>query len=98
MKNEELIAVTQLCTHYQIEFSFVNSLAELGLIETILVEQTPYLSHNQIRDLEKLIRLHEELEINLEGIDVIYHLLKKVDQQQVELNALRNRLRLYEDE
>ena len=45
-----------------------------------------------------MIRIHHELNINIEGIDVVFNLLHKVDDLQSEIDAVRNRLRLYENE
>ena len=97
MKNDDLLPVELLCTHYNIEVSFITSLTEFGLIEITKVEETNYLYKTQIKDLEKLIRLRYELDINLEGIDAISHLLRRVDNLHEELTALKNRLRLYEN-
>lgn len=98
MENEILIPAEQICIHYHIEFSFINALAEYGLLETTTKEETVYLYNSQIKHLEKMIRLHHELEINLEGIDAIQHLLIKVDHLQEELNTVKNRLKLFENE
>mgnify|MGYP000430098390 CR=1 FL=1 len=46
----------------------------------------------------KIIRLHNELNVNLEGIDVVFNLLEKEKQLRDELTALKNRIRLYENE
>jgi len=97
MENDDLLPVELLCTQYNIEVSFITSLTEFGLIEITTVEETSYLYKTQIKDLEKLIRLHYELDINMEGIDAISHLLKRVDNLHEELTALKNRLRLYEN-
>ncbi|MFT7364613.1 MAG: hypothetical protein ACI9UV_002823, partial [Algoriphagus sp.] len=43
-------------------------------------------------DLEKVLRLHKELDVNLEGIDVILNLLGKVESLQMELNLAKQRL------
>jgi len=40
--------------------------------------------------------LHVDLDINIEGLDAISHLLQKVNALQNELVALRNRLQIYE--
>lgn len=97
MENDDLLPVELLCTQYNIEVSFITTLTEFGLIEITTVEETSYLYKTQIKDLEKLIRLHYELDINMEGIDAISHLLKRVDNLHEELTALKNRLRLYEN-
>jgi hypothetical protein len=92
------IPVAVLCSHYNIEVSFITSLSEYGLLEIVTVEETPYIEEERIRDLEKLIQLHYDLDINLEGIDAIKHLLNRVENLQGELAALKNKLRLYENE
>ena len=43
------------------------------------------------------MRLHFDLDINLEGVDAIYNLLKQVESLKEEITALHNRLRFYED-
>jgi MerR HTH family regulatory protein len=40
--------------------------------------------------------LHYELDINLEGIDAIATLLKKIDALEQELIATKNKLRVFE--
>jgi plastocyanin domain-containing protein len=97
MANENLIPVEEFCTIHKIEFSFIHSLNEFGLIEIITVEETSYIQQEQISSLEKLMRPHYDLEINLEGIDAIAHLLKRVENMNEEMIALKNKLRLYEE-
>ncbi|MBK8566341.1 MAG: chaperone modulator CbpM [Saprospiraceae bacterium] len=98
MSTENYVPVQQLCLHYNIEMSFINSLHEYGLIEINTIEASHFLHHDKISDLEKMIRLYHELDINLAGIDSVLHLLEKIDGLQTELSALRNRLRVYEGE
>jgi len=62
------------------------------------VKKTRCLYEEEIQTIEKMIRLHYDLEINLEGIEAISHLLKRVDGLQEELTSLKNRLSLYEDQ
>ncbi len=97
MENKNLVTVEQFCTSYNIEVAFINSLTESGLVEIMTVETTPCINMEQIRELERLIHLHE-LDINMEGIEAIHHLLQRVDRLQAELTTLRNRLRFYEPE
>jgi hypothetical protein len=44
-----------------------------------------------------MMRLHYDLEINLEGIDAIYNLLKQVEDLQNQVVTLRNKLNIYEN-
>ena len=96
MNTENLIPLTQLCLHYQVELSFFSSLNEIGLIEIEILEQSEYLHQDKINDFEKMIRLYHELNVNPEGIDVVFNLLQKVEALQHELISVTNRLRLYE--
>jgi len=96
MKTENLILVRQFCISHEIEVSFVESLHEYGLVEIMVIEKEPYIDSQQLTSLEKLIRLHYELQVNMEGLDVISALLKKIDHLQQERRELKNRLDLYE--
>lgn len=98
MTAKDLILVNQLCKNYQVEVSFFNELHEIGLIEIITVEKMLYVPEHRISDVEKIIRLHNELHINIEGIDAIFHLLNQVESLQNELTEVKNKLRLYDFE
>ena len=98
MKEQDLIPTQTICSHYNIEISFVDTLQNMGLIQIEVVEKNQYIHQDQISDLEKIIRLHNELEVNLEGIDVVFNLLQKEKELRSELNTLKNKLRLYEQE
>jgi len=94
----ELIIVSEYCQNSRIEPSFLLSLEEGGLIDIYMMEGEKYLYISQLPDLEQYTRLYYDLSINIEGIDAIRHLLKKIDTLQQEMDYLKNRLRLYEEE
>ncbi len=98
MNEKRLVSIQTLCSHYNIEISFVDALNQMGLIHIEIIEQNHYVHQDQISDLEKIIRLHNELNMNLEGIDVVFNLLEKERKLRNELNVLRNRLKLYEND
>ena len=95
---EHFISVQTLCSHYEIELSFVDSLRQMGLVRIEVIEESPCIHRDHLGDLEKIIRLHQDLNVNLEGIDVVFNLLEKERTLREELNALRNKLRFYERE
>ncbi|MEJ7691679.1 chaperone modulator CbpM [Daejeonella sp.] len=97
MVRKKLISTDEFCVHHNIEFSFIRNLCEFGLLETIKVEKTEFINEDQLEKLERMLRLHRELEINVEGIDTIDHLLDRMHDLQNEVTQLKNRLRLYED-
>lgn len=98
MVRKNLISTDEFCIHHDIEFSFIRNLQELGLIETVTIEKVQYIPEDQLEKLERMLRLHKDLDINTEGIDTIGHLVDKVQNLQKEVIYLKNRLRLYEDE
>ena len=96
MKIENLIAIPALCSYYKVELSFFDNLNEMGLLEIKTIEEMQYIHPDAIFEIEKMIRIHQELDVNTAGIDVVFNLLQKIDALQNELISTQNRLRLYE--
>jgi hypothetical protein len=96
MEESFLIPTSEFCQHYQVESSFISSLEEYGLIELRIIEEKKFIPAERLSELEKFIHLHYDLNINLEGIDALSHLLERFTSLQNEMAALRNRLRIYE--
>ena len=95
---EHLISTDEFCTHYKVEYSFIDSLQQHGLIEVTTIDDNSFIDHDHLKNVEKLVRLHYDLDINLEGIEAITYLLNRVKEMQDEIIALKNRLSIYEDE
>ncbi len=96
MQTENLIAVNEFCVSHNIEISFISSLQQTGLIKIRTMNETEFIDTDQLQQLEKFTRFYYDLDINLEGIETISHLLQKINDMQDEIIALRNRLRFYE--
>ena len=96
MKTKKLIAVDEFCESNDIEISFVNSLEENGLIEITKIEETSFFNFEQLQELDRYIRFYYELNINLEGIDAIKHLFRRVNEMCDKIASLQNRICLYE--
>ena len=96
MKTAELIAANDFCVYHNIEYTFITSLHEAGLVEVTVINEVIFIPQTELQKLEKLISLHE-LDINLAGIEAISHLLKRVEKLQEDMRYLKNRLSLYED-
>ena len=96
METQDLIIIDVFCQEYQIEINLINDLESFGLIETIVHNENKYLDKNQLVHVEKIIRLHNDLNINKEGIEIILDLLEKEKQLLSEIKYLKNRLDLYE--
>ena len=95
---QDLISQEECCVQYNIESSFIQALGEYGLLEITTVAETTYVHAEQLHELEKFIRLHYDLNINMEGIDAIAHLLSKVQNLQQKNDYLRRRLLILGDD
>ena len=95
---EHLISTDEFCSHYKVEYAFIDSLQQHGLIEVTKIDEHLFIDHDHLKNVEKLVRLHYDLDINLEGIEAITYLLNKVKQMQDEIVALKNRLSIYEED
>lgn len=96
MQNGDLVAVEEFCACHDIEISFISSLQQNGLIEITTIEQTRFIQIDQLPEVEKFVRLHYELDINIEGIETISNMLNRMRCMQEEITILRNQLRIYE--
>jgi len=86
------ISVTECCIHYSIEASFVWNLDEHGLIELERSGQDAFIAYEQLPELEKYMHLHYDLDINMEGLEAIKHLLGRMEQLQQQVKRLENEL------
>jgi len=96
MSTAEMIAATEFCTHYQIELSFIQSLHQSGLLQAESSETNLFIPLDQVPSIEKMIRLRYEMDINIEGIETITHLLQQVADLQQQVMQLKNKLGFYE--
>jgi hypothetical protein len=97
MTTATLIPTRDFCTWHQVEYTFISSLREAGLVEITIVDQAEYIPATQLQKLEKMVRMHHELEINIAGIEAITHLLDRLETIQDEMRIVKNRLRRYEE-
>ena len=88
MENE-LIPIELFCTHYRIEQTFVETMRERGLIEVRVVKESLFIPREELDRLERLRRLHFELEIHVDNLDLIVDLLTKLEALQEENRKLR---------
>ncbi len=96
MQTQYLISADEFCMYHKVEHSFLNSLQQFGLIEVKIIEENRFIEPEKLSDLEKFVRLHYDMDINLEGIEAITYLLDKIKTLKDEVNVLKNKLSLYE--
>ncbi|MGV3762059.1 chaperone modulator CbpM [Parapedobacter sp.] len=89
MGKTKKISVEECCTYYSIEASFIFELDERGLIELSRSGKSQFITDDQLPNLEKYMRLHYELEINMAGMEAIRHLLERMKNLQQEVKRLQ---------
>ncbi|MFT3884906.1 MAG: chaperone modulator CbpM [Flavobacteriales bacterium] len=97
MDNEELIPIELFCSSYSVDLSFVHTLHDAGLVQVITQRTRQFIPGTELAGLERMLRLHEDLGINIEGLGAVHDLLLRMETMQEEMRALRNRLRRYEE-
>ncbi|MCX3263931.1 chaperone modulator CbpM [Pedobacter agri] len=90
-----LISVEDVCIHHQVKINFIQSLEEFGLIHTTIIKKTVWLDSDELSKLERYLRLSNDLEINLEGLHAVAHLLSQLSKMQEEIISLKNELNYY---
>ncbi len=93
---EEFILLSDFCTSHGISHTFIYELNDNGLIKIIQRREHHYLPVEELPKAEKMLRLHTDLQINMEGVAVIAQLLDRMDEMQAKMDRLQNRLNLYE--
>jgi len=92
MTAKNLVPADDICIHHDVEYTFINSLGDAGLVQLKIVNRKTYIPEDELQKLERMIRMHHELEINLAGIEAITYLLDRVEHMQEEMRVLRNRV------
>jgi chaperone modulatory protein CbpM len=96
MESEDMVLASEFCIHHNVELSLIYSLHKSGLVEIIKIEENTFLPVGELPHLEKLVRLYYEMDINLEGIETITHLLKRINELQQHIILLTNKLNEYD--
>jgi hypothetical protein len=96
MENENLISLTEFCRYHRVDAGFIQLLEDNGLIETTMVQQTVYVHSENLGQLEKFVRLNKELNIPADNLDIVSHLLSRMENLQHEIKLLQNRINFYE--
>lgn len=96
MDQENYIQIEVYCKQTQTPLEFIDDLLEFEMIEVQEIDNKNYVLPHHILEIERIYRLRNDLGINMEGIETINHMLKKVNRLEQELKMLRDRLTIYE--
>ena len=88
----ERISREELVKIYNIEITFFDELVDYGLINVETENNVHYLIYEDLYVFEKFANWYYDLEINLPGLEVINHMLKKMDDLNQKNRELMNKL------
>ena len=94
----ERISREELVKIYNIELTFFDSLEESGLVKTETENDVKYLLYEELPAFERFTNWHYDLEVNLPGLEVINHLLSKLEELRRENRRLSYLSSLYSEE
>jgi hypothetical protein len=96
MKDKVLVSVNEIMIHHQLDEAFINKVENYQLVSFVIKNSQKFIIADEMPRMEKIIRLHYDLDINMEGIEVIKNMLDRMEALQDEVRKLQNRLNIYE--
>lgn len=93
--SKEKITYRECVQIYQVEEVFLDALHSSGLIEVVIEEEDRYIEYDYLQEIEQYVRWYYELEINIEGIEALHHMLQQVRDLQSDVERLRSELKFY---
>lgn len=97
MEEKTLFLVSEVCKYHQTTISFIHQLRDNELIEITTIKEEEFLDENALTQTEQFIRLHHDLSLNMDALEVVSHLLEKIKTMQNEMQELRNQLKASEE-
>ena len=61
----------------------------------MIEEEDRYIEYDYLQEIEQYVRWYYELEINIEGIEALHHMLQQVRDLQSDVERLRSELKFY---
>jgi hypothetical protein len=92
MKKENFISIKTFCENHGVGESFIYSMYEFEILQVQQEKEAGMLHLDDLPLLEKMVRLHHDLDINPEGIQAVHHLLGQVESLQQEVASLKKKL------
>jgi|TARA_R110000868_G_scaffold54610_1_gene170553 chaperone modulatory protein CbpM len=93
----QLIQLNDFCSGHEIEVSFVTELHNYDIIEIKIIDNNQFITIEELPKVEKMIRLHQDLQINIEGLEAINQLLQRNIALQNEIRLLRQKINRLDD-
>jgi hypothetical protein len=97
MITSKYVLLEDFCRYHAVEVQFIEELGQHRLIQIREDKSRAYLFMEELPRIEKIIRLRDDLELNLPGIEVTLNLLAEIDRHKARILELENRLRRFNE-
>lgn len=94
--DQTYITISEYCSYNQVEPDFIMALVEGGILELRHEPNEPSIDLETLEALERYRRLRYDLDINIQGLSAIHHLLEKMEQMHFEMKRMENTISFYE--
>ena len=84
-----LFKIVDVCHSHQIETTFIKELHDNGLIQITVVESQEYIDEDQLPLIERYTNLYYDLELNMQGLEIVENLLQRIQALQDEIIRLK---------
>lgn len=91
------ITIEEFADFHQVTVELIQEFADFGLIRIIHAERQVCIDINNMERCERAIRIHKDLGVNKEGVEIILDMREKHAEMQRELKWLRHQLKKHEE-
>ncbi|EAR15023.1 MULTISPECIES: chaperone modulator CbpM [Robiginitalea] len=96
MTQESYILLRDFCQGHCLDEKFIYELQEVELVRIEKVGEAPAIPPDELQVLERMVRLHRDLDIGPQGLRAVQQLLDRMEHLQQEILELRRKVRRYE--
>lgn len=85
-----LFKIVDICKSNNIEITFIKELQQNGLIEITVIESQEFVHEDQIAQIQRYQNWYYDLELNIQGIEIVQHLLHKIESLKQQIQTLKS--------
>ena len=86
-----LYKLRDICDSKRIDSTFIQNLHHNNLITITIIETEEFINESDLANLERYSNWYYELELNLQGIEIVSELLSKISLLQEEIRVLKSK-------
>jgi hypothetical protein len=91
----KLIAVKTFCLQHNIPADFILELHQHEIIQLVIEKRNRFIPVKQLQELERIVRIYRDLQLDINGIQTVLHLVNRLQEKEAEITALRNQLNFF---